>query len=105
MKQERPIHYEPHPVTAERKAELVARGVQIVDAIYKPADVPSDVLRINGPTVAEFVAAGYLASNYPPSGYESRSTPEEIAAAVDAQKAKVEGQFVDFHLEVTQLAV
>ncbi len=40
----------------------------------------------NGPTVAEWVAAGYPASTYPPTGYESRSTPEEIAAAVKAEK-------------------
>jgi len=48
MKEEKPVHYEPHPVTAERKAELVAQGVRIVDAIYKPADEPD---------VAEAVAA------------------------------------------------
>lgn len=42
-------------------------------------------LRTDGPTVAEFVAAGYSASNYPPEGYASRSTPEEIAAAVAEQ--------------------
>jgi hypothetical protein len=33
---EKPIHYEPHPVSPERKAELVAQGVQIVDAIFAP---------------------------------------------------------------------
>lgn len=40
-----------------------------------------------GPTVEEFVAAGYRAEDYPPGAYESRSTPEEIAAAIEAQKA------------------
>lgn len=39
----------------------------------------------DGPTVAEYVAAGYQAVNYPTSGYASRSTPEEIEAAVKAQ--------------------
>jgi hypothetical protein len=38
-----------------------------------------------GPTVQEYVAAGNLAKNYPPSGYASRSTPEEIDAAIKAQ--------------------
>lgn len=38
-----------------------------------------------GPTVAEWVAAGYKAAAYPPRGYESRSTPEEIAAAIAAE--------------------
>lgn len=40
-----------------------------------------------GPTVEEYVAAGYDAEKYPPTGYESRSTPEQIAAAIEAQKA------------------
>lgn len=43
-------------------------------------------LRDDGPTVAEYVARGYLAVNYPPEGYASRSTQEEIDAAIEAQK-------------------
>lgn len=38
------IHYEPHPVTAERKAELRAKGFKIIDARYAPeALVPLEV--------------------------------------------------------------
>ena len=37
-------------------------------------------LRLDGPTVAEYVQAGYSVDNYPPAGYASRSTAEEIAA-------------------------
>ena len=33
---ERPVIYEPHPVTPERKAELRALGYRIVDAIHAP---------------------------------------------------------------------
>jgi hypothetical protein len=44
------------------------------------------VLREDGPTLAEFIEAGYLASNYPPEGYASRSSQEEIEAAIEAQK-------------------
>lgn len=47
----------------------------------------SVVLRTDGPTVEEYVAAGYRADNYPPSGYASRSTDEEIADAQRAQNA------------------
>lgn len=39
----RPIVYEPHPVSRERKAELLAEGFRIIDAKYKPSeaeDVP-----------------------------------------------------------------
>ncbi len=50
----------------------------------------SGALREDGPTVAEFVARGYLASNYPPEGYASRSSDEEIAEAVAAEAAKAE---------------
>lgn len=44
-------------------------------------------LRTDGPTVGEFVAAGYRAENYPPQGYASRSNDDEIQAAIDAQNA------------------
>ena len=33
------IAYEPHPVSAERKAELRAQGFKIIDARFKPLDV------------------------------------------------------------------
>ena len=32
------IHYEPHPVSPERKAELRALGFKIIDAQFAPAD-------------------------------------------------------------------
>lgn len=32
------IIYEPHPVSAERKAELREKGYKIIDARFKPAD-------------------------------------------------------------------
>jgi hypothetical protein len=33
---QRPIHYEPHPVSRDRKAELRALGFNIVDAKFAP---------------------------------------------------------------------
>jgi hypothetical protein len=47
-------------------------------------------LRTDGPTVAEYVDAGYQAGSYPPTGYASRSTAEEIEAAIAAQKPKAD---------------
>lgn len=47
---------------------------------------PQPDLRTDGPTIAEFVEAGYLAINYPQNGYASRSSQEEIDAAIEAQK-------------------
>ena len=43
-------------------------------------------LKLDGPTLAEFVEAGYQAVNYPPEGYASRSSQEEIDGAIEAQK-------------------
>lgn len=37
MKQDKPIAYEPHPVSPERKAELIAGGFRIVDVVFMPA--------------------------------------------------------------------
>lgn len=58
----------------------------------KPLSAVSGVVRhlMDGPTVAEYVAAGHRAENYPPTGYESKSTLEEIAAAVAAQAEPTE---------------
>ena len=68
---------------AERDvAHLVKNGV------LRAAAGEAATLRDDGPTVAEYVAAGYLATNYPPQGYTARSTPEEIAHAVAAQEAE-----------------
>ncbi len=41
-------------------------------------------LNEEGPTVEEWVKAGYKAIDYPPAGYASRSTKEEIDAAIKA---------------------
>jgi hypothetical protein len=43
-------------------------------------------LRQDGPTVGEFVQAGYKASDYPPKGYASKSTDAEISDAIATQK-------------------
>jgi hypothetical protein len=48
-------------------------------------------LKQDGPTVQEWVAAGYKASEYPPSDYASKSSAEDIATAVAAEEqAKVD---------------
>lgn len=41
-------------------------------------------LKHDGPTIQEFVKAGFKAKDYPPAGYASRSTEAEIKAALDA---------------------
>ncbi|MHB8272530.1 hypothetical protein [Bradyrhizobium sp.] len=48
---------------------------------------PAAKTGLKGPTLAQWLGAGYKASAYPPAPYESQNTPEEIAAAVAAEKA------------------
>lgn len=55
---------------------------------WQISDDQEPSLRDDGPTVEEYVSAGYLAKNYPPAGYASKSTEEEIAAAIAGQDAK-----------------
>ncbi|KOX49881.1 hypothetical protein ADL19_19670 [Streptomyces purpurogeneiscleroticus] len=72
---------EPHHQVSER-ALVADRAKRGSGAARRDRD------RTDGPTVEEYVASGYRAENYPPEGYVSRSTPEEIAAAVAAQAGK-----------------
>lgn len=71
--------------------EVVVDGDKpnIIEAYKRAGIIVTDgkvpALREDGPTIAEFVVAGYQASAYPPVGYASRSTQEEIDAAVGAQ--------------------
>lgn len=44
-------------------------------------------LKDNGPTLEEFMAHGYKAKDYPPKGYASKSSKEEIDAAIAKEAA------------------
>lgn len=46
----------------------------------------------SGPTIAEWVAAGYKASAYPPKGYDSKSSDEEVKAAIEAEIAEAKSK-------------
>jgi hypothetical protein len=61
----------------------------VPDDVGFPIDTKASataVPRQDGPTVAEFIAAGYDARNYPPSGYAAKSTQAEIDAAITQQE-------------------
>lgn len=45
MTKDTQIWYEPHPVTAERKAELRAQGFRILDAAFQPEGHENPVVR------------------------------------------------------------
>ena len=62
------------------KAEAPPVPAQAPKSAFKPAtrSVPKSApapaaLRTDGPTLAEYVAAGYSAANYPPSGYAAKA--------------------------------
>ena len=42
-------------------------------------------LRLDGPTITQWVAEGYKASAYPPAGYASVSSQAEIDKAIEAE--------------------
>lgn len=43
------------------------------------------VLKDDGPTIEEYVKAGFKASTYPPKGYASKSSEEDVKKAVAAE--------------------
>jgi len=68
---------------SERCALVAVDHLGVADYLDRQsAPVPRD----DGPTVGEWVEAGYLAANYPPEGFASRSSQEEIDAAIELQK-------------------
>lgn len=54
----------------------------------KEAEEKETDLKPGGPTIAEFIKAGYDPKGYPPKGYAAVSTPEEIAKAIKEWKPK-----------------
>lgn len=76
--------------------EVVVDGDKpnIIEAYKRAGIIVTDgntkSLRDDGPTIAEFIAAGYKAGNYPPEGYASRSSAEEIAEALKAEQVEPE---------------
>lgn len=44
------------------------------------------VLRTDGPTLAEYIAAGYSKESYPPEGYAAKADPAEAALAEKAKQ-------------------
>lgn len=80
---EKRIIYEPHPVSPERKAELVKAGYRIVDAIYAPAGEKS-----TAPVNADddlHIAKGAFGRLYLKRGAEIHSGP--FASQEDAEAA------------------
>ncbi|HEV2155409.1 hypothetical protein [Bradyrhizobium sp.] len=84
----RPIVESLFPGVAARVHETLAE-LELPGDFFKATGRMSaeGVVRQDGPTVSEWVAAGYAADAYPPTGYASKSTQEEIDAAIAQQEA------------------
>lgn len=79
---------------AEAAKALKAAEQKKVEETLKTA-----ALRQDGPTIAEFVAAGYKPSAYPPAGYASKSPQEEIDAWIAADRAHDDAPKTDAELK------
>lgn len=67
---------------------LIAAGIAGDPPLTEPM---APQLREDGPTIEEWIAAGYPPGVYPPPGYAARSTPEEIRAAMTEVLLKAVG--------------
>lgn len=82
---DRPIAYEPHPVTLERKKELIGLGFRIIDVKFKPPGV-----------------AGTL----PPAGMKFMESSTSVVAPIEAPVAAVdELSAADMRAELTARGV
>jgi hypothetical protein len=78
------IWYEPHPVSPERKAELRAKGLKIIDAAFRPAGHEQDDEQSEGAkkaTVAELREALTAKGIEIPEGAKKA----DLQALLDAQ--------------------
>jgi hypothetical protein len=79
-----PVVMRMHIVDAKHAMDVEPTRYALAGLKPEPEQKP-EIDPDSGPTVEEWVAAGYKAINYPPSGYTSKSTPEEIEAAIAAE--------------------
>jgi hypothetical protein len=74
-------------IVHNEEEELAVRGVAKVEPPVVNWDAVKPQLREDGPTVHEWVAAGFSAKEYPPKGYSLKSTKEEIEQAIKDEEA------------------
>lgn len=87
-KEDKPIHYEPHPVSPERKAELIAKGVRIVDAIFDPNPKPTKAEK----PALQAQAARQGKEPKQPAKAEKPAEPEAGQKPAEGEQPKPEGE-------------
>lgn len=85
---DKPIHYEPHPVSPERKAELIAKGVRIVDAIFDPNPKPAKADK----PAQQAQAAKQAKEPKQPAKAEKPAEPEAGQQPAEGEQPKPEGE-------------
>lgn len=65
--------------------DKIANNAEEEAALRNPPPAPE--LRQDGPTIEQYVNAGYKASTYPPNGYAAKSSPEEVQQWIDKEKS------------------
>jgi len=99
----RPIHYEPHPVSPERKAELVKAGYRIVDAIYAPNGgakaIDAGEMKIK---VKADNAEGFLMVSKAEFDLNHHEILDMDAKAADALRAQIAGDRYDNELRIAK---
>lgn len=63
--------------------ELEAKGEKRLPVVAWDDSKP--VLKEDGPTIQEWIEAGYKAKNYPPHGWAAISSQEEVDAAIEKE--------------------
>lgn len=71
----------PKWITKPNGEKVIVKDKAEEDALLGSAT--PEHLREDGPTISEYVAAGYDPKNYPPKGYASKSSEEEIKTFID----------------------
>lgn len=77
------------PVCTLNEVEIVAQSEQHEKAFKPPTDASG--LRLDGPTVEEFLLAGYKLADYPPTGFAEILSDEEraiVKAALSEHRTK-----------------
>jgi hypothetical protein len=76
-----------HPIAAAESEAEAKANEEALKKTKSKGKSPDGSDPNKGPTVQEYLAAGYDPKNYPPQGFKSRSTPEEIKKAIEEFKS------------------
>lgn len=74
------------PVVDHEKEALKAELAALKESLSIKKQTAAAALKTDGPTVQQWIAAGYKAKDYPPPGYTAKSPDEEVNALIEAEE-------------------